>query len=42
MKDLKAGDVLTKDNVPVIHPGLSKKMKQDVQRGTALSWQMIG
>jgi len=53
VKDLKAGDVLTKDNVRAIRPGLglptkyleqvlNKKVKQDVPRGTGLSWGLIG
>ncbi|MBZ0096709.1 MAG: pseudaminic acid synthase [Sulfuricella sp.] len=53
VQDMKAGDVLTKDNVRAIRPGLGlptkyleqalgKTVKQDVQRGTALSWGMMG
>ena len=53
VKDMKAGDVLTKDNVRAIRPGLGlptkylevvvgKAVKQDVRRGTALSWGMLG
>jgi pseudaminic acid synthase len=52
VKDLKVGDVLTKENVRAIRPGLGlptkyldqvlcKTVKQDVARGTALSWRMI-
>lgn len=52
VKDLKAGDELTKDNVRAIRPGLGlptkyldvvlgKKMKRDVARGMALSWKMF-
>ena len=52
VKDLKAGDVLTKDNVRAIRPGhglptkhleqlLGKTVKQDVKRGTALCWNLI-
>ncbi len=52
VKDLKVGDVLTKENVRAIRPGLGlstryldqvlcKAVKQDVARGTALSWRMI-
>ena len=52
VKDLKAGDVLTKDNVRAIRPGLGlptkyleqvlgKTVKQDVLRGTGLNWQLI-
>jgi N-acetylneuraminate synthase len=49
VQDLKAGDVLTKDNVRAIRPGLGlppkyldqvmgKTIKQDMKRGTALVW----
>jgi N-acetylneuraminate synthase len=52
VKDLKAGDVLTKDNVRAIRPGLGlptkyldvvlgRSVKQDVRRGTGLSWELI-
>ena len=52
VKDLKAGDVLTKENVRAIRPGLGlptkyldmvigKRVVKDVLRGTALSWKMI-
>ena len=52
VKDLKAGDILTADNVRAIRPGLGlptkyleqvlgKKVKQDVSRGTALAWGML-
>lgn len=52
VKDIKAGDVLTKDNVRAIRPGLGlptkhleqvlgKAVKQDVKRGTALCWDLI-
>jgi pseudaminic acid synthase len=50
--DLRAGDVLTQDNVRAIRPGLGlptkylgqvigKTVKQDIKRGTALDWKMI-
>lgn len=50
--DLKAGDVLTTENVRAIRPGLGlptkylevvvgKIVKQDVKRGTALAWGMF-
>ena len=53
VKDLKAGDVLTKDNIRAIRPGLGlptkyleqvlgRTVKQDVQRGTGLSWDLLG
>lgn len=50
--DLKAGDVLSKENVRAIRPGfglptkyleivLGKRVSGDVKRGTALSWEMF-
>ncbi len=53
VQDIKAGNVLTRENVRAIRPGLGlptkyleqvlgKTVKQDVKRGTALSWGMIG
>jgi N-acetylneuraminate synthase len=52
VKDLKAGDVLTIENVRAIRPGLGlatkyldvvigKSVNQDVKRGTALSWALL-
>lgn len=52
VKDLKAGEVLTRENVRAIRPGfglptkyfeqvLGKSVKRDVQRGTALGWELI-
>jgi len=52
VKDLEVGDLLTKENVRAIRPGLGlstkyldqvlgKSLKQNVARGTALSWRMI-
>jgi N-acetylneuraminate synthase len=51
-QDIKAGDVLTKENVRAIRPGLGlptkylpqiigRVAKQDLKRGTALSWDLI-
>ncbi|MFU8788433.1 MAG: pseudaminic acid synthase [Methylobacter sp.] len=53
VQDLKAGDVLTRDNVRAIRPGfglptkylgqlLGSTVKQDVRRGTALQWNLLG
>jgi N-acetylneuraminate synthase len=53
VQDLEAGDVLTKENVRAIRPGLGlspkyleqvlgKAVKQDVKRGTALRWGLLG
>lgn len=53
VQDLKAGDVLTKENLRAIRPGfglppkffdtvLGKKVRLDVQRGTALAWSLLG
>ena len=52
VKDLKAGDVLTAENVRAIRPGhglppryleqvLGMTVKQDVKRGTALAWSLL-
>jgi sialic acid synthase SpsE len=52
VKDLKAGDVLTKENVRAIRPGLGlptkyleqvlgRTVKQDVKRGTALNFALL-
>lgn len=53
VKDLKAGEVLTADNLRAIRPGLGlptkyigvfmgKKVARDVKRGTALDWDICG
>jgi pseudaminic acid synthase len=53
VKNLKAGDVLTKDNVRAIRPGfglspkyedifLGKRCNTDVKKGTPLSWDILG
>ncbi len=52
VEDLKAGDVLTRENVRAIRPGLGlptkyleqvlgKTVKQDVKRGAALGWDHV-
>lgn len=52
VQDLKAGDVLTRENVRAIRPGLGmptkylehvlgKSVKRDVKRGTALEWSLF-
>jgi pseudaminic acid synthase len=52
VKDLKAGEVLTRDNVRAIRPGLGlptkyfeavqgRTVKRDVKRGTALEWGLL-
>ena len=52
VEDLKAGDTLTKENVRAIRPGLGlptkylpqiigRAVRQDLKRGTALSWELI-
>lgn len=51
-EDLKAGDTLTKENVRIIRPGLGlppkyfnlivgKTVKQNVKKGTPLSWELL-
>lgn len=53
VKDLKAGDLLTKDNVRAIRPGLGlpakyleivlgKAASRNMMRGTALTWDSVG
>ena len=52
VKDLKAGDVLTSDNIRAIRPGfglatkyldvvLGKSVNKDIKRGTAISWDLL-
>lgn len=52
VKELKAGDLLTKENVRAIRPGLGvspkylefvlgKKVKSDTKLGTAISWNLL-
>ncbi len=51
-RDMKAGDLFTRDNLRVIRPGLGlppryfetilgKRIKQDVKTGTPVSWSLI-
>lgn len=52
VKDMKAGDVLTQENLRAIRPGLGlatkyqsivegKAVSRDVKRGTALTWELL-
>jgi len=51
-KDMKAGDVFTKDNLRVVRPGyglppkyydsmLGKKVSRDLKKGTPVTWEII-
>lgn len=53
VQDIKAGELLTDENVRSIRPGyglppkylhllIGKKVNRDISRGTAVSWEMIG
>ena len=53
VRDLKAGDILTIENIRAIRPGLGlapkyfnqvlgKTARHDVKRGTALNWELLG
>jgi len=53
VRDMHAGEVLTKDNVRAIRPGLGmptkylelvlgRAVRRDVKRGTALGWELLG
>jgi N-acetylneuraminate synthase len=53
VSNLKAGDVLTRDNLRCIRPGrglapkhletvIGMRVSRDVPRGTPMSWQLIG
>ncbi len=52
VQDIKAGDVLTRENIRAIRPGLGlptkfydvllgKKIGRDVKRGTAIKWELL-
>lgn len=52
-QDLKAGDVLTQDNLRAIRPGhglapkyleilLGKRVGRDVRKGTPMNWDLLG
>lgn len=52
-KDMKAGEVLTRENLRVVRPGmglhprhyeqvLGRQIKQDAKVGTAMSWELLG
>lgn len=52
VKDLKAGDTLTEENIRSIRPGyglhpkyladvVGKKVKKDIKKGTPLNWELI-
>ena len=52
-QDLKAGDVLTPHNLRCVRPGMGlppkyyetlmgRSVNQDVKKGTAMSWQLLG
>jgi len=52
-EDMKKGDILTKDNLRIVRPGmglepkyfdilLGRKVNQDLEKGSAVSWNIIG
>lgn len=52
-KDIKAGDVLTKENLRCVRPGmglppkyydtlLGRRVNQDVKKGTPMGWEFVG
>jgi len=53
VQDMKKGDILTKENLRAIRPGLGltpkyyvtllgKRVNRDVTRGTAVNWELVG
>jgi len=51
-KDIKSGDILTKENLRIVRPGLGlppkyydlflgKKVKQNLKKGTAVDWELL-
>ena len=51
-KDMKKGEIFTKNNLRIVRPGLGlppkyydiifgKKVNQDVKKGTALNWEFL-
>jgi N-acetylneuraminate synthase len=51
-KDMKAGDVLTRENLRIVRPGyglppkyfdalLGKTVNKDIQKGTPVRWTMV-
>ena len=53
VQDMKKGDILTRENLRAIRPGLGlppkyydmllgKRVNRDVRRGTAVSWELVG
>lgn len=52
MQDMKKGDILTKETIRAIRPGLGlppryydmllgKRINRNVQRGTAVGWELV-
>ncbi len=52
-KDMMAGEMLTAENLRIVRPGmglapkyhellLGRKVNQDVKKGTAVDWSLIG